>query len=410
MTDEQAGASAYDLLLKGGHVIDPKNHRSCIMDVAVKGRTIACVEEDINPAGAARVVDVRGRYVTPGLIDMHVHVSPTFPGSVVADGHSFSQGVTTMVDAGSTGPLSLASFKSCEVARSRTRLLAFLNIVDVGMVGEEEQDTARFRPELAAEVALANPGFVVGIKVAHYWTWQPYDSTHGPWDSVERGVQAAQLCHLPVMVDFWPRPERPYYDLLLRKLRPGDIHTHVFAQQFPIIIENGRLNPLVFEARARGIIFDAGHGGGSFWFRNAVPAARQGFIPDSLSTDLHTGSVGLLPGGMLGVMGKFLNMGVPLDEVIRLATVAPAHEIGHLELGTLDVGAEADVAVLDLEEGDVSFVDCGRARMPGDRRLSAALTLRAGEVVYDPAGRTMPCWKVAPAPYWVCRDPKPAGA
>jgi len=396
----------YDLLLAGGHVIDPDSGTSAPRDVAISAGRIAHVGQGVEHAEARQTVDVSGLYVVPGLIDMHVHLDPRFfAGGLVADAHSFSGGVTTMVDAGSAGANTFWQLKEWVIDRSKTRVLAFLNVVDAGMTGEPEQDVSRMRPLLAAGVARAYPELIVGIKVAHYWTWQPYDADHRPWDNVDRGVEAGELCGLPVMVDFWPRPERPYEDLILKKLRPGDIHTHVFAQQFPIILPDGHVNPALFEAQERGIIFDVGHGAGSFWFRNAVPALQQGFVPASISTDLHVNSIHGLPANLLGTMSKFLNMGMSLEDVIRRVTTAPAAEIGHRELGTLRVGAEADVAVLALERGEFGFIDCGRARLRGDRRLRCALTLRAGEVAYDPQGMTMPDWENAPAPYWVCKQP-----
>lgn len=393
----------YETLLRGGHVIAPRQGLSGTLDLALAGGRVIAIGKDLDQTLAEKVIDVRGYYVTPGLLDMHVHLDPRyFTAGVIADANSFSQGVTTMVDAGSPGALTWESFKENVVIKSKTRVLAFLNIVDQGMMGACEQEVPRMKPDLAAETALANPEHILGIKCAHYWTHLPWDSEHQPWDNVERAVQAGELCNLPVMVDFWPRPpERSYRDLIMEKLRPGDIHTHVFAQQFPIIIDNGRINPLMYEARERGVIFDVGHGGGSFWFRNAVPAYKQGFAPDSISTDLHTGSINKLPAGMLGVMSKFLNMGMPLEEVIYRSTVTPAREINRPDLGKLAVGSEADIAVLDVQEGDCRFVDCGRARMPGSQRLTSVMTLRAGEVVHDPMGLSMPDWDSAPPSYWV---------
>jgi len=392
----------FDLVLKNGHVIDPKNSISKKMDVGIADGLIASVAEDIPPSKAEKVVDVAGAYVTPGLIDMHVHVYPQCVSlGLVADGQSFSSGITTMVDAGTIGAANFGEFKELVIDRSRTRVLAFLNVVDLGMGGAYEQDVSRMDPEIAAGVAEAYPDHIVGIKIAHYWTHQPYDADHQPWDSVDRGVAAGKLCNKPLMVDFWPRPERPYADLILKKMRPGDIHTHVFAQQFPIIKEDGKINEIMFEAQKRGVILDVGHGGGSFWFRNAVRAVEQGFIPDSISTDLHRGNAanGIVT-NLLCVMNKFLNMGLSVDDVVMRATVAPAREIGHPELGTLDVGAEADVAVLKLHTGAFSFIDCGRAKLKGDKKLECVLTFRRGQVAYDPSGMTMPEWQDAPERYW----------
>jgi dihydroorotase len=394
----------YNLLLKNGHVIDPLNHIDGKMDVAMAGGKIAAVEQDINSALAAQVVDVSGHYVTPGIIDIHVHVYDTRePGglSVNADAHSFRSGVTTMVDTGTAGAAHFAHFKRTVIDRVKTRVLAYVNIVDLGMVGDFEQDIHNMKPEATAATVMAYPDVCVGIKTAHYWTKLPWDAEHPPWAAVDSAVEAGNLCQKPVMVDFWPRPpERSYQELILEKMRPGDIHTHVYAQQFPIVDENRKVNDFLFKARERGVIFDVGHGAASFWFRNAAPAIQQGFGPDSISTDLHMGNVHGVVVDMLTTMNKILNIGMPLQEVIYRSTVTPAREIGHPELGHLSVGAEADVAVLKLQTGEFSYIDCGRAKLTGDKRLECAMTLRAGAIVYDPGGLSMPEWTAAPAPYW----------
>jgi dihydroorotase len=397
---ENATTTSYDLLFKGGFVIDPANRRAALLDVALAGKRIAAVAPDIAPASAATVVDVTGCYVTPGLIDMHVHVGPDFGGWIMADPHSFPSGVTTFVDAGSPGANTFESFKSEWIDKSKTRILAFLNVVDNGMNDVDENTVARMRPDAAAEMACRYSDLIVGIKAAHYWVQGAYDADHQPWDNVERAVQAGELCHKPVMVDFWPRlPERSYRELLMSKLRPGDIHTHVFGQPFPILAENGRVNELMWEARDRGILFDLGHGGASFVWRNAQPAAQQGFYPDSISTDLHRGSLHKAI-SQIECMSKFLNLGLSVEDVVRLSTVAPAAEINHPELGTLTVGSEADVAVLRLHEGECGFVDSLLTRLSGTKRLECLLTLRAGEAVHDPNGLTKPDWHRAPLGYW----------
>jgi dihydroorotase len=183
-------------------------------------------------------------------------------------------------------------------------------------------------------------------------------------------------------------------------MRPGDIHTHVFAQQFPILDEHGKVNGFLWEARRRGVIFDVGHGAGSFWFRNAVPAVKQGFIPDSISTDRHMGNIHLPFVDQITTMSKILAMGVPLEDVIRRATVNPAREIHRPELGTLSVGGDADVAVIELEKGKFGYTDCGNAKMVGKMKLVNRLTLRAGRIVYDPTGLSMPEWENAPKQYF----------
>jgi dihydroorotase len=396
----------YHLLLKNGHILCPHNGIDGQMDIAIADGKIAAVARDIDPSLAEQVVDVSGHYVTPGLIDMHVHVYHTREPeglSVMADSHSFRSGVTTMVDTGTAGARHFLHFKRTVIDLSKTRIFAYINIVDQGMVGDFEQDPRNMDPELAASIVLAYPEICVGIKTAHYWTKLPFDDLHTPWAAVDRALEAAQICGKPIMVDFWPRPERTYQELVLEKMRPGDIHTHVFAQQFPVLDEAGKPAQFMFEARERGVIFDVGHGAGSFWFRNAVPAIQGGFVPDSISTDLHVRNVHGVVVDMLTTMNKILNIGVPLTEVIRLSTINPAKEIGHPELGHLSEGAEADIAVLKLMEGNFGFVDCGRARMSGNKKLECAMTLRAGEIVYDPSGFSMPEWPDAPAEYWTIR-------
>lgn len=400
-------AKPYDLLLKGGHVIDPQNNLDGTYDVAIKGHTIAAVGPDINPALAVKVVDMAGHYVTPGILDIHVHVYHTRAPegdpeglSVVADAHSFRSGVTTMVDTGTSGARHLRHFKHTVIDRAKTRIFAFINIVDQGMTGDFEQDPRNFDAELAASAVLAYPDICVGIKSAHYWTSKPWDELHTPWAAVDQAIKAAEICGKPVMYDFWPRPERTYPELILEKARPGDIHTHVFAQQFPIINEAGKVYPYMAEAQKRGVIFDLGHGAGSFWFRNGARAIADGFVPDSISTDLHIHSVNTTVGDMQTTMSKVLNMGVSLPDVIKKSTINPAREIGHPELGHLSVGACADVAVFDLRRGQFGFVDCGRAKLSGDRKLECLMTIRDGEIVYDLGGLSAPEWSQAPAEYW----------
>jgi dihydroorotase len=399
----------YDLLLKGGRLIDPANGLDDTLDLAVRDGKIAEVGADLPAARAAQVVDVRGLVVTPGILDIHTHVYviPKTPHndveSVNADAHLLASGVTTTVDAGTAGWQDFIDFKAGTIDRATVRILAFLNIARRGMIdARSEQYPPDMQPQVAASLASAYPETIVGIKTAHYWTRDPWDEVHVPWASVDRALQAAELCGLPVMVDFWPRPpERPYPDLILEKLRPGDIHTHVFAQQFPIVNAAGKVNDFMFEARRKGVHFDLGHGAGSFWFRNAVPAFNDGFPPDSLSTDLHMGNIAGPVLSMQQTMSKFLSMGMPLGEVIERSTVTPARAIRRPQLGTLTLGAEADVAVFKLHEGDFSFADCGKAKMKGRFKLECQLTLRGGKVVFDPSGMSLPEWEQAPAAYWV---------
>jgi dihydroorotase len=383
----------YDLLLKGGHVIDPKNGISARRDVAVKDGRVAEVAANIAPSKALKVVDVSGLYVTPGLVDIHTHVfagdGPAYTGenSVFPDSHSFRSGVTTVVDAGGAGWRNFADFKRRIIDKSHTRVLSMLNIVGSGMAGEEkvEQDTTDMDAKATAEAAKQNREFVVGIKTAHFRAPE--------WTAVDRAVEAGKLADIPVMVDFGAfTSERPFEDLVLKKLRAGDIYTHTYLAAVPMLDDHGKLRAYLFEARKRGVIFDAGHGAGSFVFRHAVPAIRQGFIADSISTDLHINSMNAGMKDMLNVMSKFLNIGVALDDVILRSTWSPAREIRREELGHLSVGAVADIAVLRLEKGSFGFVDVYGARMKGTKKLVAELTVRDGHVVWDLNGITREDW------------------
>jgi dihydroorotase len=408
----QAQSPRYDLLIKGGHVIDPANHRDAVMDVAVSGGKIAAVEKDIPAATAGKVVDASGLYVTPGLIDIHFHIGVggaplnwfdpeardhEGPLGIPAD-IALESGVTTIVDAGTSGAETFLEEKEWVIDHAKVRVLAFLNIVANGMSGGMEQTVDQMNPKLCAETIKKYPDLIVGVKTAHYWTSAPWDGEHTPWAAVDRAIECAASTNRPVMFDFWPRPDRSYADLILKKARPGDIHTHVFAQQFPVILPDGKLNPIMAEARERGVVFDVGHGAGSFWFRNAVPAVKQGFIPDSMSTDLHTGDYTIL--NMDEVISKFRAMGVPLDDLIRRSTVNPASEIHRPDLGTLSVGKEADIAVLEELRGHFGYIDCGFARMDGTVRVIARMTVRAGRILYDPSGLSMVEWEKARKQYF----------
>ncbi|MBA2354155.1 MAG: amidohydrolase/deacetylase family metallohydrolase, partial [Acidobacteria bacterium] len=379
----RAGAQpAYDLLLKGGHVIDPRNGLDGVMDVAVAGGKIAAVRTAIDPASATQVVDAGGLYVTPGLIDIHVHVFATTgmrgawagDNSVLPDGFSFRTGVTTMVDAGSSGWRNFEDFRRTVIDRAGTRVLALLNIAGFGMLTDvPEQNVLDMDAKATSDMAGRHRDVVVGIKSAHYM---------GPeWVSVDRAIEAGKAAGVPVMVDFgYFREERPYHQLVTERLRPGDISTHMFRGPVPYIDANGRVLDYVKQARARGVLFDVGHGGGSFVFRTMVPAVTQGFYPDTISTDLHTGSMNGAMIDMLTTMSKFLVTGMPLREVVRASTDTPAKVIKRPELGHLSVGAEADVALLRVLDGRFGYADGARGTITGDRRLTCELTLRAGRV------------------------------
>lgn len=406
-----AFAQEYDLLLKGGHVIDGKNNLSAVRDVAIKDGKIAAVAQNIDPARALKSLNVSGLYVTPGLVDIHVHVyagtgergSYAGDNSVYPDGFTFRTGVTTVADAGSSGWRNFDDFKDRIIDRSKTRVLAFINIVGHGMRGGKwEQDLSDMEAKPTAEMALKHKGLIVGVKSAHFMgpEWKPY----------EQAVEAGKIADIPVMIDYGAkRMERSLYDLLTKVLRPGDIYTHMYSGLRGEQDDTGGPSKAMIEGRKRGVIFDVGHGGGSFLWRVAIPLMKAGFVPDSISTDLHIGSMNAGMKDMLNVMDKFLAMGMSLDDVIIKSTWNPAKEIKHPELGNLSVGAPADVAVLRLEHGRFGFVDMNGARLDGAQKLDCELTLRDGKVVYDLNGITSERWDKLPKDYGPQGDPRWSG-
>jgi len=372
----------YDVLLRGGHLIDPKNDLDGICDLAIKDGRIAAVGPKLT-GKAKKDLDVSGLLVTPGLIDIHVHSYGGYEGWLFPDQHSLPYGVTTVVDTGGSGWKDFADFKSTIIDRSTTRVLAFINIVGAGMTGPPEQDTSDMDPIPCAATIKQYREHVVGSKSAHFG---------GPgWESAGGAIEAARLSDSIAMIDFAPRPTRSYEELL-EHMSPGDIHTHLYASHIPLLDENKKVNDYVRAAREHGIIFDTGHGGGSFWFRIAVPALEQDFPPDTISTDLHKSSR-MRPNATMPVtMSKFLAMGMPLQEVIYRSTHKSSKVIRRPELGHLSIGAEADVAVLERRKGSFGFVDSGGARLAGEQLLECQMTLRSGRIVWDLNGLSRPSW------------------
>ena len=380
---------SFDIVLKGGHVLDARNNLNILMDVAISKGKIAEVARDIPSGKAESVLDVSGMYVCPGLIDMHSHhFFGTDAGAYLSDGNcalppdgfTFRNGVTTVVDTGGAGWKNFEQFKAQTIDTAATRVLALLNIVGSGMKGGAiEQNKADMNPAKTAEMAEKYREHVVGIKLAHFL---------GPdWEPTERTVAAGMLAGIPAMIDFGrSEPHLSLETLFLEKLRPGDIFTHCYAHvtgREALVDEQGKLRPYVLPSREKGIWFDVGHGEASFDFRQAIPALESGFYPDSISSDLHTGCMNRGMKDFLNVLSKFIALGMPLDQVIAAATWNPAQCIGRQTLGHLSEGALADVAVLSLREGRFGFVDANGLRLDGHSKLECELTLREGKVVYD---------------------------
>lgn len=389
----------YDILLKGGQVIDPKNKINEKMDVAISQGKIIRVASNIPSASAKKVIDVSGLYVSPGLIDIHVHVFAGTnkeqhymdgPNSLPPDGFTLRYGITTVVDAGSSGWRSFPLFKKNIIDESITRVLAFLNIVGDGM-GANEQDSTDMSPRMAARFAEYYKDDIVGFKVAHYNGLQSIP--------VDSAVMAGKLSNKPVMIDWRGLPpSNSLESLLMKHLRPSDILTHMYhaGKRSPsspfykeaLVDQNGKVKQYVFDAQNRGVIFDVGHGGNGFVYSQAMPALKQGLYPNSISSDLHTGNMNAGMKDMNNIMSKFLNMGMTLNDVILKSTWNPAQYIKRTELGHLSVGSEADIAVLSLKKGDFGYIDSHGFVMKGAQKLETELTIRAGKIVWDLNGRS----------------------
>jgi dihydroorotase len=300
-----------------------------------------------------------------------------------------SAAASPLADAGSVGWREFPDMRERVIKPSKTRILAFLNIVASGIAGGHENDPTDMDVDGAVKMAKDNPDLIVGFKSAHY---------AGPgWASIDNSVKAGNLTKLPVMVDFGRvTEERNIRTLLEDKLRAGDIYTHCFSGHREELLADGKVNPAMIAGRKRGIYFDVGHGAGSFYWYVAVPAYQQSFYPDSISTDLHTGSMNAGMKDMTNIMSKLLNLGSSLNDVVRMSTWNPAKEIKRPRLGNLDPGAEADVAVLRLDRGKFGFVDSAGAVYSGDKLIVCEMTLRAGKVVWDLNGRAATDWKKFP--------------
>ncbi len=361
----KALAQTYSIVIKGGHVIDPKNELNEVMDIAVNNGKIVRIAKNINPKEAVQVVDAKGLFVTPGLIDIHSHnywgtrMDQTYmngPNALPPDGFTFRNGVTTVVDAGSPGWRSFPDYKTQTIDQSQTRVLVFLNISGEGMRGGNyEQNINDMDSKLSANVARRYRNYIVGFKVAHF---------EGPdWTPVDRAVEAGkQAGGIPVMIDFGgSNPPLSIEELFMKHLRPGDIFTHCFGQlasrESIVDVQTGKVKPFVWEARKKGIVFDVGYGGISFAFSQAIPAIKNGFYPNTISTDIHTGSMNNAMKDMLTTMSKFLAMGMDLKTVITASTWTPAQVIKREELGSLSVGSDADIALLNLREGKFGLFD-----------------------------------------------------
>ena len=380
----------FDLLVKGGRVIDPgaEGTPPGRRDVAIRHGLVEEVAADIPADRARRVIDAAGKLVVPGLIDLHAHVYPY--GSAIgipADELIPFQGTTTAVSAGDAGANNLAAFRRHIAAQTRTRLFAFIHIANNGLSGypvPELYNLEQAQVDIAAQALAENFDIAIGIKVRMS---ENVIGKHGA-EPLKRAIAACERSGKPgkVMVHIGGVETEALMSQILDLLRPGDVLTHCYsgapnlAGRFTNIVQDGRLLPAALEAKKRGVLFNVGHGGGSFDFTVAEAAIAQGAGPDTISSDIHAVS-GNTPGMpyLTWVMSKFLVLGFTLEQVIAMATLAPARVIERVEgLGTLQPGAPGDVSVLELVEGPVEFVDTRGNRRTGKAYLKPAQTVTAG--------------------------------
>lgn len=363
----------YDLLLKGGHVIDPKNGRNRRLDIAIGGKKIKKIAPSIPSSHGRNVVDLADYYITPGLIDLNAYLTPrSTPGGVNPDHNSLRYGVTTVVDAGSAGWKNFEEFKHAVIDEAKVRLLAFLNIAESGLLSPGRD--GRLDSIATAQVVAKYPDTIVGVRAMSEQA-----------GAVAAALKAAESSKTIVVAD---SPD----------LRPGDIDTQIYGRHAGLMDSHQRIRPSVLSARNKGVLFDASHGNEGLWFRIAAPAIRHGFLPDTISTGMDSRSVMLPRANMTNVLSKFLAMGLTLDQVIERSTASPAKAIKRADVGSLEEGGTADIAVFELRKGSFGFVDSGHARMTADRELRCVLTVRDGEVVWDTEGLSLTDWKKA-GPY-----------
>lgn len=408
----------YSIIIKGGHVIDPKNNIDDVMDIAIwpasdtrpirpgvslsseqEGK-IALIAKNIDPELGVKIINAQGLYVVPGLIDIHSHnfwghdgeYQMNGPRGLSPDGFTFRTGVTTVVDVGGSGWRTFPLFKQQSIDKSQTRILAMLNIVGEGMRGSRyEQNIEDMSPDLAAKVASEYKEYIVGIKLAHF-------NGHN-WTPTDLALEAGRLANIPIMVDFGSAtPFLSLEKLLLEKFRPGDIYTHCFGgnsstspngRESIVDVTTNQVKPYVIEAQKRGVIFDVGFGAASFLFSQGLPAIKSGFYPNSISTDIHIESMNNAMKDMLNVMSQFMAMGMPFEEVIKASTWNPAKEIKREDLGNLSPGSIADIAILGLNKGDYGFW-ARDGKITGTNRLQSEVTIRGGNIVYNLNGLVEP--------------------
>lgn len=373
----------YDLLVKGGRVIDPSQNLDEVRDVAVREGKIAAVEPNIPEAQAREVVNASGRIVTPGLIDIHTHVFPYVgPYGIEADPYCVRRGVTTVTDAGTSGAFTFAAFRCYNIERAATRIRALLHVVAIGMVAGstpnmgELEDLRYCDPKMAAKVASENKDLIVGFKIR----FSKQYTDENDYEGMKRARAAADEAGLPLMIhiggSYSPLPK------FLALMKKGDVVTHSFnSHPHGLLDDNGKLLPEVLAARERGVLFDVGHGAGSFSFDVMEKCMAQQFLPDTISSDLYSANINGPVYDLVTTLSKFLLLGMSLPEVIRRSTANSARVFNFgAEIGTLKPGAEADVSVLGLEQGQFAFTDSDGKTRSGHEKIVPVVTIRGGKI------------------------------
>ena len=378
----------FDLVIKGGDVLDPSQSLRGKRDIGIRWGVVEAIEADIPAERALKMIDASGKLVTPGLVDLHCHVYPY--GSAIgipADELVQFQGTTTVVSAGDAGANNLAAMRRFIVAQTRTRMYAFLHIANNGLSAFPVAELYNLDNAVVEACAMGlaeNPDFLIGVKVRMS---ENIIFKHGV-EPLKRGIQACETCGWParMMVHIGGVATRQLMNDILDLLRPGDILTHAYSGapnmsgQFTNIVQDGKLLPAALAAKQRGVIFDVAHGGGSFDFTVAEVAIPAGCAPDTISSDIHVFS-GNSPGVpfLPNVMGKFMAMGFSLEQVVAMATTTPAKIINRApKIGTLQIGAPGDVAIMDLVDGPVTFVDTRNNKRDGKLQLKPVQTVING--------------------------------